>query len=322
MKILVTGGAGFIGSHLLDRLLEDAHQVVIVDDLSSGQFTNIEHHSHDIELIIGHIQDVETVKKAIQGVDWVFHLAALTSVNESFQRPQHYMDVNVNGTRLLLEEAAKAGVKKVILSSSCAVYGEQGHASIKESCLPAPQSPYATGKLIVEQMAEYYRQSFGLDYTALRYFNVYGERQNANSKYASVISKFIQQYVAKESPCIFGDGQQSRDFVHVSDVVNANMLAVQRESAETRTFNVGTGKSLSLLGLLEIIEHKLGYSLPANFFPSCPGDIRHSFANLDHAKLQLGYNPQTDFETGIHDFIQSIQAQSLSEQNLCSLNLS
>lgn len=318
MNTLVIGGAGFIGSHVTDALLADGHHVVVFDNFQTGTPENLAAVVDDITLIEGDIRHPESLDKAVADVDWVFHLAACTSVAESFARPDDYFDINVNGTRHVLEAAAKHQAKKIIFSSTCAVYGDKAQVPIAESVCPRPKSPYATSKLMGENLAGYYRQVHALETVCLRYFNVYGERQGANSDYASVISKFMDCYRDQTPPGIYGDGKQSRDFVYVTDIAQANLLAARSENKGTdmtRPINIGTGKQVNLLQLLDILEAHFNCGLTPRFHPERRGDIRSSVADITLAGELLGYRPTVSMEAGLHRLVQNISARTSSQDN-------
>ena len=260
-KVIVTGGAGFIGSHIAEELLKLEAKVIIIDDLSSGRIQNINYLSTigNPEFIQGSISDIRLLKKCFSGSDYVFHLAAIASVPQSIDNPLISNEVNVVGTLNVLLTAKENNVKKVVFSSSCALYGDTTELPLRENLLPNPLSPYAVTKLAGEYYCQVFKKVYGLDTVCLRYFNVYGPRQDPNSAYAAVIPLFIKMVLSGESPVIFGDGEQTRDFVFVKDVVSANILGVASDASGI--FNIGTGKSVSLNRLTERIIKLCGQNL-------------------------------------------------------------
>ncbi|HNT61013.1 MAG TPA: NAD-dependent epimerase/dehydratase family protein, partial [Candidatus Bilamarchaeaceae archaeon] len=292
MKILVTGGAGFIGSHIAEELVKQKHEVRILDNLSSGNISNIRHFQKKVELIEGNISDKATVDNAVKGCDYVFHEAAFVSVEESIKNPVKTWDINIRGTLLVLGAAHRSGAKRIILASSAAVYGDTLALPKREDGSLAPKSPYGESKHINEMNAEKYYKDFKLETVCLRYFNVFGPRQNPDSPYSGVISKFASAALRKERPTIYGDGEQTRDFVYVKDVVNANMLAMKGKKAAGQIFNVGTGTETSINDLWKkIAKIAKCKELPVHAPPRA-GDIRRSFASIVKAENMLGYKPQ------------------------------
>jgi UDP-glucose 4-epimerase len=302
MKLLVTGGAGFIGSHLVEYLTHKGSEVIVFDDLSSGNINNLRSIISTINIIENDIRDTDSVMLAMKEVDVVFHLAAQTTVSGSLIDPFLTHETNNTGTLNILWAALKAGVSRVVISSSCSIYGDIHSPPLQESYLPAPKSPYAASKLVAEALADSFYYSYGLETVCLRYFNVYGERQSATSDYAAVIPRFIDCYRQRQSPIVYGDGQQSRDFIHVSDVVKANWLAASTSSeilTQYRTFNIGSGQNVTITQLLDIISAEAGYLLPPNFQSSRIGDIRASRADITLARQNLGFSPAVDLKDGI-----------------------
>ncbi|HEY9798910.1 MAG TPA: GDP-mannose 4,6-dehydratase [Leptolyngbyaceae cyanobacterium] len=302
MKSLVTGGAGFIGSHLVEQLVKQGVVTSIYDNLTSGSLENIKSVQSEIELVRADIRDLDTLISSMRKVDWVFHLAALTSVSESVANPVLTQEINVTGTLNVLWASLKAGVSRVVIASSCAVYGEGKQPPLNETNLPAPRSPYAASKLASETLAESFYHSYGLETVCLRYFNVYGPRQKANSEYASVVPRFIQCYKERQSPQIYGNGLQSRDFIHVNDLTRANILATSVPNhllKNHRVFNIGTGISTSLVTLLKVISNAADYQLTPNFQEPRKGDVKNSWADCTLAREKLGFTPLIDLNTGI-----------------------
>jgi UDP-glucose 4-epimerase len=300
MKFLVTGGAGFIGSHLA-RELANLGEVTILDDLSAGKMERIQDllDSRRAQFVRGNILHRNLLLDLCRGVDCIFHLAANISVSRSMDRPLEIHEVNSTGTLSVLSSGREAGVKKVIFSSSAAVYGD-GSASPKlESTYPEPLSPYAASKLAGEFFCDVYRRSFGLPTASLRYFNVYGPAQNPRDEYAAVIPRFIANVLRRRPPVIFGDGNQIRDFVSVRDVVRANILAMQRDAVGT--FNIGTGDGVTIRDLARVIMEIGGLSREPVFEKPRPGDIRKSVADISRAGNVMGYRPRVHLVDGLRE---------------------
>lgn len=290
-KIAVTGGFGFIGSHLISRLNE-YNDVVIVDDQSSGNIKNIEHLDFSsIDTNFGDITKVN-LERIFEGVDYIFHMAAVTSVPQSVKDPLRSNEVNITGTLKVLEAARLCDVKKLIFSSSSAIYGETEILPISEKNPLNPLSPYAVSKATGELYCNVYSEIYNLPTISLRYFNVFGPRQDPKSQYAAVIPIFIDNLLKNKSPVIYGDGEQTRDFVSVKQVVDANILAAQ--SKETGSYNVGLGKSTTINQLFEIIKESLGKNIEPVYREERAGEIKHSVADISKAK-SIGYSPKKDF---------------------------
>ena len=291
-KIAVTGGFGFIGSHLISRLNEN-NDVVIVDDQSSGNIKNIEH--LDFSSIDTNFGDITKVKleRIFEGVDYIFHMAAVTSVPQSVKDPLRSNEVNITGTLKVLEAARLCDVKKLIFSSSSAIYGETEILPISEKNPLNPLSPYAVSKATGELYCNVYSEIYNLPNISLRYFNVFGPRQDPKSQYAAVIPIFIDNLLKNKSPVIYGDGEQTRDFVSVKQVVDANILAAQ--SKETGSYNIGLGKSTTINQLFEIIKESLGKNIEPVYREERAGEIKHSVADISKAK-SIGYSPKKDFK--------------------------
>lgn len=307
MRILVTGGAGFIGSHIAEELVKQKHEVCILDDFSSGKIENIAPFGKKIELIEGTITDKPTVDDVVKGCDYVFHEAAMVSVEESIKNPVKTWDINIRGTLLVLGAAYKFGVKRVVLASSAAVYGDTLALPKREDGSLAPKSPYGESKHINEMNAQKYYKDYKLETVCLRYFNVYGPRQDPNSPYSGVISKFISAALKKAPPIIYGDGEQTRDFVYVKDVVKANMLAMREKKAAGEIFNIGTGKETSINALWKEIKKLTKSRQNPVYHQPRNGDIRRSFASIVKAEKLLGYKPRYALEDGLRETIEWIK---------------
>jgi UDP-glucose 4-epimerase len=307
LRALVTGGAGFIGSHLVDRLIKDGYEVVVLDNFFSGEIKNIKHHpdSRRFHLVRGDVRNPGDVREAVKNVDAVFHLAAVVSVPLSIENPSLVNDVNVRGTLNLLEASLKADVKRFVYASSCAVYGEADTLPINERHPTSPISPYAASKLAAEYYCKVFYENYGLDTTCLRYFNVYGPRQAKNS-YSGVITQFIDRLRQRKPPIIYGDGGQTRDFVHVKDVVEANMLVLGCQHCAGEVINVGTGKPTTINQLAKVLMEMFGEtSAKPEYAPPRVGDIRNSYADISKAERILGYKPKVTLEKGLRLLIQS-----------------
>jgi UDP-glucose 4-epimerase len=298
---LVTGGAGFIGSHIAEALVRRGDRVRVLDNLSTGHRNNLEHLGKSIELIEGDITDPKSVAAALTGVDCVFHQAALASVPRSVERPLDTHAACVTGTLTLLDESRKASVRRLVYAASSSAYGDQPTSSKRESDLPAPISPYGAAKFAGEAYCRAFTATYGFETVCLRYFNVFGPRQDPNSQYSAVIPLFITAMLAGRAPTIFGDGGQSRDFTYVANVVHGNLLAAGAEAHRVagRTFNVANGRSTSLLELVAILNDLLGTRLSSVHAAPRVGDVRESLADITQARKQLNYEPQVDFEEGL-----------------------
>ena len=305
MKYLVTGGAGFIGSHIARTLLQQGGQVRILDNFSSGKRENLK--GSDLELIEGDLRDASKVAQAVKGVEIIFHEAAFVSVPESMEKPQECFDVNITGTSILFDAARKAGVRRVVIASSAAVYGDSDSMPLVEETPLRQLSPYAVSKQVAEMYAELFTHQFGLEVAALRYFNVYGPRQRPDSMYAAAVPIFIRRMLDNKPITIFGDGGQSRDLINVRDVVQANLLASQHPAAPGQIFNVCTGVETRLLDLIDILYE---------FFPNAPkyvhaepraGDIYRSIGTPKKAMDTLGFKPQITLADGLFEAVESMR---------------
>ena len=308
MKYLVTGGAGFIGSHIATALAERGDQVRVFDNLSSGSRKNLGHLGGKVELVEGDLLKPEEVARAVAGVDVVFHEAALASVPRSVEKPQDTHAVCVTGTLTLLEAARKAGVRRVVFAGSSSVYGNEPAMSKRETDVMSPLSPYAAAKMAGEAYCKSFTACFGLETVILRYFNVFGPRQDPNSEYSAVIPKFVSMMLRGKAPTVFGDGKQSRDFTYVEDVVRGNLLAAESKDAVGQVFNVACGRQQSLLDLIESINRVLGTSIEPLFAPARAGDVRESLADIAAAREVLGYEPAVEFEDGLRRSIEYYRA--------------
>ncbi len=305
MKYLVTGGAGFIGSHITRTLLQNGNQVRILDNFSSGKRENL--NGLDVELIEGDLRDASKVAEAVKGMDIVFHEAAFVSVAESMEKPLECLDVNVTGTSIVFEAARKAGVKRVVIASSAAVYGDSEVYPLSEDSPLRQLSPYATSKRIDEKYAELFTNYFGLEVAALRYFNVYGPRQRPDSMYAAAVPIFIRRMLDNKPITVYGDGGQTRDLVNVRDVVQANLLASEHPAAPGKIFNVCTGVETRLLDLLDILYE---------IFPNAPkhvhaepraGDIYRSIGTPKKIVETLGFKPSVTLAEGLKEAVEEMR---------------
>lgn len=305
-KVLVTGGAGFIGSHLVDRLLRDGFHVHVIDDLSTGNLKNIAHHQgkEKYHFIEGDIRDSDLIKNTMKDVDAVFHEAAVVSVPRSVKNPLHTNEVNVRGTLNLLKACLDSGVKRFIYGSSTAIYGDAEDLPIKENLIPKPISPYAVSKLAAEGYVNVFHRVYGLKTVCLRYFNVYGPRQTYGS-YSGVLTIFISRLLSDQPPIIYGDGEQTRDFTEVRDVVDANMLALEKHNAVGQVFNIATAVPTTINSLAELLQKIMGKTeLKAAYENQRPGDIRHSYADISKARKMLGYEPKTGLKEGLTKLVE------------------
>ncbi len=298
-KALVTGGAGFIGSHLVEALVQRGCHVIVVDNLSSGKEQNLAGVRSQIRFEYVDIQDGEVLSRLCQECDIVFHQAAVVSVTKTVEEPVESTLVNDIGTLQVLDSARKSGVRRVVLASSSAVYGDDPQLPKVESMLPKPLSPYAVQKLTNEYYAKLYYSQYGLETVCLRYFNVFGPRQDPSSPYSGVISIFMTHAAQGKAPTIYGDGGQTRDFVFVDDVVRANLLAAQTRDAAGQVFNVGTSHSIEIHKLWESVARLADCPVLPRFAAPRQGDIVHSLAGIQKAKERLGYEPIVDFEQGL-----------------------
>ncbi|MFC2140584.1 SDR family oxidoreductase [Candidatus Auribacterota bacterium] len=304
-KYLVTGGAGFIGSNIVETLLKKNKNVKILDNFLTGKKENIELFAKEVELIEGDLRDKSAVKRAVQDVDYVIHLAALPSVPRSVKNPLLSNDINISGTLTLLEGCKEAKVRRLVFASSSAVYGGRAPLPVKESYATSPISPYGLTKLCGEHYVRLFYELYGLETVSLRYFNVFGPRQDPKSQYAAVIPKFITAILKDDSPTVFGDGEQSRDFTFVANVVEANIKACEAgKEALGKSFNIACEQSLSLNQLLSLINKKVGKEVKAIYTYARSGDIKHSLASIEEAEKYLNFKPLVSTEEGLSKTIE------------------
>lgn len=299
MRCLVTGGAGFIGSNTVDELVRRGHDVVVLDNLSTGKAANLSQVSSKITLIEASVTDPDAVRQACRRVDCVIHLAAQTSVPRSVKDPIETNLINVTGTLNVLIGASEAKAKRVVFASSCAVYGQTYVLPIREDAELAPVSPYGASKQIGEIYGRVFQELYAIEFVALRYFNVFGPRQDPGSPYSGVLSIFNAALLNGTQPTVYGDGEQSRDFVYVGNVVEANLLAAEATDAAGRIINVGTGVRSTLNQTLTLLEKITGRPAKAKYAPARDGDIRDSQADIGLARKALGYHPRIGFEEGL-----------------------
>ena len=306
-RALVTGGAGFIGSHLTDRLLAEGWSVRVLDDFSSGKERNLEAAADRIELLRGDLRDEALLARAVADVEVVFHQAAVPSVPRSVAEPVRTNAVNVGGTLSLLEAARQAGVRRLVFAASSSAYGQTRELPKVETMPPAPLSPYALQKYTGEVYCRLYAELYGLETVALRYFNVYGPRQDPKSEYAAVVPRFVTACLRAESPCIYGDGEQTRDFTYVADAVAANLAAADASDASGAVVNVAGGRRVSLHTLLGIVLELTGAEVVPRNEPARTGDVRDSLADLGQARSRLGWEPEVALREGLARTVESFR---------------
>lgn len=302
-RYLVTGGAGFIGSNIVEELVRRGEKVRILDNFFTGKRENIALFLEDVELIEGDLRRLDTVRQATEGVDYILHQGAFPSVQRSIDNPLDTDETNVRGTLNLLVAARDAGVKRVVYASSSSVYGDTPALPKTEEMKPAPLSPYAASKLAGEHYCQVFYQVYGLEAVALRYFNVFGPRQDPTSQYAAVIPRFVIAMLGGERPVVYGDGEQSRDFSYVTNVVQANLLAATAPGVGGQVFNIACGKRYNLLELVAAINRILGTDIAPIHAAPRVGDVRHSLADIARAKEMLGYQIKLEFEEGLRRLI-------------------
>jgi UDP-glucose 4-epimerase len=309
---LVTGGAGFIGSHLVEALVARYEQVRVLDNFSTGRWENLSAVRDRIEVIEGDVRDPRAVRQAIDGVGVVAHLAAVVSVERSLQNPQETMDVNTEGTLNLLEAARQASVSRFLFASSAAVYGDHSELPLREDLPLRPLSPYAASKVAGEALCHAYRTAYGLSTVVLRFFNIYGPRQDPRSPYSGVISIFVGRMQQGLPPIIYGDGRQTRDFVYVGDVVAALIRAGERDGVDGAVFNVARGEETSVLQLVALLNQALGTHLEPEFAPPRAGEIRRSAGDPRRAQAVLGWRPTVGLMEGLSRLVRSISQSRIT----------
>jgi nucleoside-diphosphate-sugar epimerase len=309
MRVLVTGGAGFIGSHIVERMLELGHRVVVLDNFATGRRENLARFAEDIEVVEGDMRSYERVHTAVRGCEVVFHQAALPSVPRSVQDPLTSTEANVTGTLNVLLNARDGGVRRVIFASSSSIYGANPDLPKRETMAALPLSPYAVSKLAGEGYCRSFAHVYGLDCVALRYFNVFGPRQDPLSQYAAVIPNFILACLAGQAPTVHGDGEQSRDFTYVANVVDANELAMAASDVSGRVFNVACGERVSLNELMDEIRQLTGADVSARHTTPRAGDVRHSQADITEARAVLGYQPAVGLREGLIETLRHLEGE-------------
>lgn len=302
MKILITGGAGFIGSNLAEKLSRN-NELVIIDDLTTGKMWNLKKiiKRKNVRFVKGNITNLALLRKISKDVNWIFHQAALTSVPRSIENPIKTNEINVRGTLNVLIAARDREVEKVVYASSSSIYGDIPQLPKREDMRPNPKSPYAVSKLAGEYYFEVFHEAYGLQTIALRYFNVFGPKQDPNSRYAAVIPRFIKRVVNNKPPIIYGDGTQTRDFTFVEDVVQATILAAK--ARKTGVLNIGSGKRITINELAKRMIEMFGKSLKPIYTEPRQGDIKHSLADISKAKREIGYNPRYEMKEGLRETI-------------------
>jgi len=299
MRYLVTGGAGFIGSNTVDELVRRGHSVVVLDDLSSGKEDNLTEVRNKITFIKGSITDIEVVRKAMHEAEYVLHLAARTSVPRSVKDPIETNKINIDGTLNVLVAAKELKVKRVVFAASSSAYGETATLPKVETMQPQPISPYGVTKFVGELYGQTFGRCYGLENVALRYFNIFGPRQDPSSPYSGVLAKFCTAFLEDTQPLVFGDGEQTRDFTYVENAVQANLLACEAPNISGKVFNVGVGGRVSLNEVIRELGKITGKTLEAKYDPPRDGDIRDSQADISQAREFLGYEPHVTFEEGL-----------------------
>jgi UDP-glucose 4-epimerase len=311
MRIMVTGGAGFIGSNLAVALIENGHEVVVIDDLSSGYKKNLQPVMDSIDFIKGSVIDKKLLEKSMRKVDAIFHTAAVASVQRSIDQPAYCHEINVVGTINVLEAARRNHAKKVVFSSSAAVYGDRPDLPKKETSIPDPRSPYAADKLACEYYMKLYHDLFGIQTLSFRYFNVFGENQDPTSEYAAVIPLFIRSMLEGKAPVILGDGTQTRDFTYILDLVNGMQKALDHD-LDGSVVNLATGKKASLLDLISSLNSILRTDISPKFGKRRKGDIHESYSDITRARKMFGYSPEYSFETGLKRTVEFFRDKSNS----------
>ncbi|MDX6498830.1 MAG: UDP-glucose 4-epimerase [Blastocatellia bacterium] len=301
---LVTGGAGFIGSHIAAALIDRGARVRIIDDLSTGHHENMAEIGGDIDFIQASLTDAKALSRALQNVEWVFHEAAIPSVPRSVAEPAETHEASVNATFSLLLAARDHKIRRLVYAASSSAYGDQPELPKREDMRPDPLSPYAVAKLVGEYYCQVFSRVYGLETVSLRYFNVFGPRQDPGSQYSGVISRFIDALLNGEQPTIYGDGEQSRDFTYISNVVDANLKAAESESAVGQVINIANGQRVTINQIFEMVKKLTGRTnLQAQYAPTRTGDVRDSLADLSLARALLAYEPRVQLEEGLRSTI-------------------
>ncbi len=314
-RYLITGGAGFIGSHIAQALLDSGESVRILDNLATGKETNLAALGGHAQFIQGDLRDYDTVRAAMEGVEVVFHQGALASVPRSIADPVGSLETNINGTQNVLLAARDSGVRRVVYASSSSVYGNTPTLPKREDMSPHPMSPYAVQKLTGELLCGVFTRIYGLETVALRYFNVFGPRQDPRSEYAAVIPRFLTALVEKRRPVVFGDGEQTRDFTYVTNVVRANLLAASSSDAVGYAMNIGCGERVSLNTVLRLAGELLGVTVDADYRQERPGDVRDSLADISLARRLLGYEPTIGFREGLARSLDALRSAYFSRES-------
>ncbi len=302
-KYLVTGGAGFIGSHIAGELVRKGHSVRIIDNFSTGKRENISSFVDDIELVEADIREFKVCREVVEGMDFVLHQAALTSVPLSIEDPLLTNEINITGILNLLLASREAKVQRLVFASSAAVYGDDSQLPKTENMEGLPISPYALSKRVGELYCRLFSQLYGLSTVSLRYFNIFGPRQDPFSQYASVIPNFIGKMLNDEKPAVFGDGEQSRDFLYVSNVVDANILALKATGVSGEVFNIAGGEKTTVNSLIEELNGALDKEIEPSYDDPRPGDIKHSYADISKARKMLKYEPTVSFKEGLNETV-------------------
>jgi nucleoside-diphosphate-sugar epimerase len=310
MRYVVTGGAGFIGSNTVDELVRRGHSVAVLDDFSAGKEQNLKGVAGKVEVFHGSITDLDAARKACAGADYVIHLAARTSVPRSVKDPLETNRINIDGTLNVLVAARDAKVRRLVYAASSSAYGETPTLPKHEGMIPAPISPYGVTKFVGELYSVVFGRCYGLETVSLRYFNVFGPRQDPSSPYSGVLSKFMLAFIEGTKPVIFGDGEQSRDFNYVENVVQANLLACEAPGCAGKVLNIGTGGRFTLNETIRLLENITGRKTTAKYDPSRAGDILHSQADISESRKMIGYDPKVGFEEGLRRTWDWYRAQS------------
>lgn len=314
-RYLVTGGAGFIGSHIVETLLSQGHFVRVFDNFDTGNRLNLPSSSAQLEIAEAGLENLEDVRRAMQGIDYVFHEAARGAVPRSIKDPSGTHEANVSGTLHVFLAAKEAGVKRVVSASSSSVYGETPVLPKHEMMLPSPKSPYAASKLMGEYYSSVFHEVYRLQTVSLRYFNVFGPRQNPNLQYAAVIPIFIRNMLAGKPCVIYGDGEQTRDFTYVTDCVKANLLACKKESVGGQVFNIACNRSTTVNQLFERLSALLGYRIAPVYEPSRAGDVKHSYADIQKARERLDFLPDFTLEQGLAKTVEWYRATTTGHRS-------